>query len=404
MASNQPSFAGIGRIITRIAKLENSAIIFAVIASLIFLGGMILTPVMIFAIWADVVFAVLIIIVFIRIQLATRALMNALETIGSSNNIPQFSKFARFLFNAIAVGFVGFIWAIICAVIMATPYVFTATIPRYANNPDAINASLAGEITLVIVSIIIGLAFIPHAYKAWKYIDDYFVILHDPWPREIGLAGVKKISDSCKVALVTTFMAVPALAGYTVAAYMLWFITINVLVASGKYIQGLNRVGEAFVRVQTIPLYATAAAQSIYRPPAGTTSPSPQTVPPPILRYQPSQTIYSGRPATPSPVPVDSVTRDLLARSNAFIQIVNDDPAARRNRGASPQTMPAATLSPTPSSAPAPAATPNAAPQPRYTGKRCKYCLAELPANVPAKCPSCDGVLLDISVNQQPYQ
>ncbi|HME52305.1 MAG TPA: hypothetical protein VKM55_08810 [Candidatus Lokiarchaeia archaeon] len=406
---SQATFASMGSIITRIAKYENAAFPFAIIASLVILSGASLHSEA--AVIVGIVIAAPLVIIFIQVQLFTRELMNAMETIGTGNNIPQFVMFARFLFNSIAVGFIAFFWAIICTIIMATPFLFTATLPWYPTNPDAISASVAGEITISLVSIIIGFLYMPHAFKSWKFVDDYFVILHDPWPRDIGLAGVKKILDSYKAALVTTIFTIPALGGYYAVVWTLPIIIITTLVACGKYIQGLYRVGAAFIRVQTIPLYLTSNAPAANRP-VNTSHGTTQQVtpPPPILRYQPSQALYAGasstqrqasRPATnPSLVADNDISRDLLVRSNVFLQTISQDPSAARVQAISTPNPATNAASTTPISSSTPVNPSSTATRSSYKGTRCKYCLAELPETIPAKCPSCNGVLLDFTANE----
>lgn len=408
-ANNPPNFTRIGKTFTRIAKYESIAIFFAIIVIMgFFLIGYMIDSMMVLLIFCIGVL-VPIIILFIAVQLFTRDLIVAMETLGSSNNIPQFVRFSRFLYTSIVVGLIAFIWIILCTIIMVTPYFFAFFISDQITTMNTVYTSEVGEITLTIVTIVIGMVFIPHAYKSWKYIDDYFIILHDPWPRDVGILGVKKILDASKVALVTIFLAVPAIAGYMLVLIMLPFIVINVLVACGKYIQGLYRVGEAFIRVQTMTLYMSSA----YHPADSSQGRPVQTTPPSIIRYQPSQAFFNAGAGTtraqsmppqvsnPAMMADNTVTRDLLERSSVFRQMIRDDPSEASGQESSPPGILTNQVNTPRISAPANENASTPEPRPSFKGKKCKYCLADLPELPVARCPSCNGILLDIGTNSQ---
>jgi hypothetical protein len=277
---------------------------------------------------------------------------------------------------------------------------------------------MAGEITLCAVGIVLGLAYGPHSYKAWKLIDDYYVMLHDPWARDIGLLGTKKILDGHKVAFVATFMAFGAI-GYHIVAFAFFIPTVSVcaLVAGVKYIQGLYRIGTGFTRIpmsqlqplfQTQPTVTTSRGSNTYLQPSGPSSP-PQ---PAYFRYQPSQTLYNRDAAiqnTPPPDPLANATgiqRQLIQRTQAFQQILDDDAPAQQRRqqqqsqaqAPSPPIVPAVAPASQPATLPPAYVTPAVAAPAATTGSplRCKYCFAELPSVNTGKCPGCGAALLNL--------
>ncbi len=402
MSQLQPSFARIGTIISNIANYTAYALGLSIIIALASLLSVFAGPYV--ALGGFVLIVTLSVIAFFRILVLTRELMDAIQGLGDSRNIIQFKLFTRFLFNSIVVDLIGFFWAVVCVLIMFTPFFF----PSGMISTTSL-MSMAGEILLCTVGIIIGLAYIPHSYKAWKLIDDYFVILRDPWARDIGLLGTKKILESHKVAFVATFMAFGAI-GYQVAAFTFFIPTVAVcaLVAGVKYIQGLYRVATGFTRIptgqvqplfQAQPTAANGRASTIYQQ----SNPSPSPPQPAYFRYQPSQTLYNQGVISQNSPPSDpladttGIQRQLVQRTQAFQHILTDDTPwqLRSQQQESQPHAPSPTIVPVPVSI-------LATPQPAYvtpatiTGLpvRCKYCFAELPSINTGKCPGCGAALL----------
>ncbi len=420
MSQQQPSFSRIGTIIRNIANYAAYALGLTIIIAIASLFSAVAGPS--FFLGCICLVCSLWIIAFVRIIGLTRELMDSFQALGDDRNIMQFKLFTRFLFNSIAVDLIGFFWAVVCVLIMLTPFFFPPSEPLYdygtGTMSTTLSTSMAGEITLCIVGIVIGLAYTPHSYKAWKLVDDYFILLHDPWARDIALLGTKKVLDGHKVAFGATFMAFGAI-GYHVAASAFFIPTVAVcaLVAGVKYIQGLYRVGTGFTRIptgQVQPLYQTqqttgaTRGSSAYLQPSSTSSP-PQ---PAYFRYQPSQVLYNRDAAvqnTPPPDPLANTTgiqRQLIQRTQAFQQILDDDvPGQQRRQQQQSQAhvpSPPNGITPTPESPPAtppPAyVTPTVAAPAASTGSpgRCKYCFAELPSVNTGKCPGCGAALLSI--------
>jgi hypothetical protein len=408
--SQQPTFSRIGSIIRAIANYAAYALGLSII-----IGGISLISPYI-AIGGIITIVILCNISLFRTLALTKDLMDAVHELGESRNVMQFKMFARFLFNSIAVGLIGFFWAVICVLIMFTPLFFPSTGSLFDYNThtwsDAMMASMAGEITLCIVSIIIGIAYIPHSFKAWKLIDDYFVLLHDPWARDIGLLGTKKVLDGHKVALGTIFISFGAI-GYQIAAFVFFIPTVAVfaLVAGVKYIQGLYRVATAFNRIpssQVQPLFQPQPSTSPGRGQNTNQQPGGQvtTPQPAYFRYQPSQVIYNrgmAAQASPPPDPVGNTTgiqRQIIQTNQAFNQILDSNVSGqqRGQQQSQPQVQSYPIVSPTtpvtPISTPAqvritPAATAG-------SSSRCKYCFADLPSGNTGKCPACGAALLSL--------
>ncbi len=182
MSQLQPSFARIGTLISNIANYAAYSLGLSIIIALASLLSVFAGPYV--ALGGFVLIVTLSIIAFFRILVLTRELMDAIQELGDSRNIMQFKLFTRFLFNSIIVDLIGFFLAVVCVLIMFTPFFFPSSGIVYDFNTGMISTtslmSMVGEILLCTVGIIIGLAYIPHSYKAWKLIDDYFVILRDP--------------------------------------------------------------------------------------------------------------------------------------------------------------------------------------------------------------------------------
>ncbi|MBN2154190.1 MAG: hypothetical protein JW839_22235 [Candidatus Lokiarchaeota archaeon] len=410
MSQQQPSFFQVGKIVRTIANYAAYALGLSIIVGIAALLSAFAGPHV--AAGCLAVIATISLVAFFRTLVLTRDLMNSVQALGDARNIVQFKMFTRFLFNSIVVGLIGFFWAVVCILVMLTPFFFHTSEVVYDFNTATFSttvlASMAGEITLCIVGVVMGLFYVPHSYKAWKLVDDYFLILHDPWAREIGLLGTKKILDGHKVAFGTTFIVFGAI-GYHIPAFALFIPTIAVcaLIAGVKHIQGLYRVGTAFSRVsppQLVPLYqvqAQAAPSGAYGQ-AGQPSTTPQ---PAYFRYQPSQSIYNQgapvqRPAPPDPLAsATGIERQIIQRNQAFLEILDSDSTSQQRQR---QQI---TQAPSPPAAQVPARLTMAPPPPRIAPTapgtapglpgRCKYCLAELPSNT-GRCPGCGAALLPI--------
>jgi hypothetical protein len=361
-----------------------------------------------------IIIAAVCIIAFFRTVFLTRDLMDSVQALGDDRNIMQFKLFTRFLFNSIPVGIIGLFWVVICVIIMFTPAFYPVPGPLFdwTNLPWSTTemASMAGEITLCIASIVLGFTYIPHSFKSWKLIDDYFVMLHDPWARDIGLLGTKKILEGHKMAFGTIFMVFGAI-GYQGAAFYFFIPSIAVcaLVAGVKYIQGLYRVGTGFNR---IPTGQFQSQQAVARPPATSTQQaSPSGAPQPAyFRYQPSQALYNPRaPAqsTPSLDPLASTTgiqHQILQRNQAFLQMLDDDVPGQQRGGqqqSQRQTSSQQNATAPVGSIPSPVqgfVTPAATSDVMTVGSpgKCKYCFAELPPGGTGKCPGCGAALLSL--------
>ncbi|MEX2758088.1 MAG: hypothetical protein Q6365_022125 [Candidatus Sigynarchaeota archaeon] len=414
MSQQQPSFLQIGKIVRAIANHAAYALGFSIIAGIASAFSVVSSPHV--ALAGFFVIATLCVIAFFRTLVLTRDLMSTIHVLGDDRNIMQFKLFTRFLFNSMAAGLIGFFWAVISVIIMFAPALF----PTPAFNwyifpwPSPVMASMAGEIALCIVAIVFGLAYIPHSYKAWKLVDDYFVLLHDPWSRDIGLLGTKKILDGHKVAFATTFFTFGAI-GYHAAAFIFFVPTIAIcaLVAGVKHIQGLYRVGTGFTRIPASalpPWYQQQPAMSPGRVPGTYLQPAqPSSAPQPAyFRYQPSQALYNRDAAiqgSPPPDPLANATGiqgQIIRRNQDFLHVLDSDsPGQQRWQQSQAQEQPA-TASPAiaPSrltmAPPPPRANPMVAAAGGTAGSpgRCKYCMAELPSTNTGKCPGCGAALL----------
>ncbi len=416
MSQQPPSFSQIGKTVRNIANYAAYALGLSIIVGIAMLFSAFAGSYV--ALGAFLIIVTLSTIAFFRTMVLTRDLMDAVQALGDDRNIMQFKLFTRFLFNSMAVGLIGFFWAVICVLIMFTPAFFPASEAMYDYSTSTMSTtlmtSMAGEITLCIVGIVMGLAYAPHSYKAWKLIDDYFVMLHDPWARDIGLLGTKKVLDGHKVAFGATFMAFGAI-GYHAAAFFFFIPTVAIcaLVAGVKYIQGLYRISTGLSRIPTgqlVPLYqpqqptTQASAPSTYRQPSQPSSP-PQ---PGYFRYQPSQVLYNRGAAVQSSPPPDplagatGIQRQIIQRNQAFLQTLDDDAQSlqrqqqpqppARSPTAPPATAPARLTMAPPPVRPTPSAT--APGGPSGTPLRCRYCFAELPSRNTGKCPGCGAALL----------
>nr|MDO8113563.1 hypothetical protein [Candidatus Sigynarchaeota archaeon] len=404
--SQQPSFSKIGNLIRTIANYGaytvGLGIIIGIASFFSAFAGIAVT------IGGIVLIIVLVIIAFFRVLVLTKDVMNEFESMGNSRNITQFKMFSRYLFNSIAVALICFFWIIICTLIMFTPLFFYA---MYSSTYYL--TSQAGEITLTIVGLVVGFSFMPHAYKSWKLIDDYFVMLHDPWSRDIGLIGTKKVLDSLKTGFFALFIGFGGFAGYTYPlAIVAPIIVLFTLIAGIIYIQGLYRIGTAFTRIPSTSAFATATTPTQVNTRPTTVPTGGGTTPPSILRYQPSQVYYSqgmqaqqaavSAPvsrASPSPSLDQSnpLTRQILERNQAFQQIIDTDAHGQPTRttpARQPDASTGATGTLTPSVQPLHA---DSAQSSQSSRARCKYCLADLPGTGLAKCPSCGAAILEFS-------
>nr|MDO8083988.1 hypothetical protein [Candidatus Sigynarchaeum springense] len=418
MSQQQPSFVQVSKLIRTIANYAAYALGLSIIVGIASLLSAFGGPYV--AAGGFVIISTLSVIAFFRTLVLTRDLMDTVQALGDTRNIMQFKLFTRFLFNSIAVGLIGFFWAVICIIIMFTPAFFPGSESLYDYNTGTMSgtmlASMAGEITLCIVGIVMGLAYVPHSYKAWKLIDDYFVMLHDPWARDIGLLGTKKVLDGHRVAFGATFMTFGAM-GYHVVAFAFFIPTIAIcaLVAGVKYIQGLYRISTAFTRIpmgQVLPLYQQPSQVSSGSVPGARLQPGqPSAAPQPAyFRYQPSQVLYNRDAAiqsSPPPDPLANATgiqREIILRNQAFLQVLDNDRPGQQRRQQSQAQAQSSTVSP----AIAPSRLTMAPPPPRanplattvgglYSSPgKCKYCMSELPSANTGKCPGCGAALLSI--------
>jgi hypothetical protein len=404
MSQQQPTFASMGNSIRTLANYAaytlGLIIIIGLASTLSLIGGFY------FAIAGLVIIIILVVITCCRAFMLTLVLIPQFESIGNGMNIPQFKLFARFLFNSLAVALIAFFWALICTLIMLAPAFFPYSYYSLTLSTPVVNISMAGEITLCIVILIMGFAFMPHAFKSWKTIDDYFMLLNDPWAKDIGLVGTRRILDGYKVALGCTILVFAAIGYHYVLVYFtIPSIIVCVLIAGGKHIQGLYRVGTAFTRIPTSAgsIMVTPHVQNqpvrtpqtpAYQPPS-TSAPQPA-----YLRYQTTPAMNnpgSVTPAqrTPTQDPLANTTgiqRQILERNQAFHQAIDDEttlhashapvtpirPASYPQAG---QGMVQATRMPVTN---------------QGTASRCKYCFTPLPSINTTKCPACGAALLNL--------
>jgi hypothetical protein len=402
MSQQQPTFSSIGNSIRTLANYAAYTLGLIIIIGLVSTLSLIGSPYL--AIGGLVIIIILVGLSCCRAFVLTRVLMDQFEAIGAGMNIHQFKLFSRFLFNSLAVVLIAFFWSLICTLIMLAPAFFPY--PFYGYSSPVINISMAGEITLCIVVLIMGFAYIPHAFKSWKAIDDYLVLLNDPWAKDIGLVGTKRILEGYKVALGCTILVFAAIGyHYVLVFFTIPSITVCALIAGGKHIQGLYRVGTAFTRIQASasPVILTPAiqVQPVRTPQVPAFQPPSMSAPQPAyLRYQTTQAMNNPGSVTPAQraPPQDplanttSIQRQLLEHNQAFQQVIDEEATRRANH---------APVTPIP---------PISYPQANQgtvqgrgmpvTGQgtpgRCKYCFTSLPSINTSKCPACGAALLNL--------
>ena len=166
-------------------------------------------------------------------------MMKTFYDVGRDKNIIQFQKFARYIFNSITLTLIGAVWVIIGGVAFFSFTFIMAMFSFY---------------TLGISGVVFAYIGVIYSYKEWKYIDDYFTLLTDTWPKQAGKKGMERILVAQKNGLAAAIIGSACLIPYlTIIIIPLVVLCIVILVAVVNQIKGMFRIAVGFERIIEYP-------------------------------------------------------------------------------------------------------------------------------------------------------